>query len=155
MKNRNAPNSDDWATPPALFEELHSEFRFDFDPCPLDPPYDGLSVEWGMSNFVNPPYSQDLKEAFVNKALEESYKGKLCVLLLPVSTSTRLFHDVILPNAADIRFIRGRIPFIGINTKGQYVNFHLDPSREAPYAAEHVRASGQHDSMIVIFPPRT
>jgi hypothetical protein len=50
-------------------------------------------------NFINPPYSRKLKEAFIRKALEESKKGKTCVLLLPVSTSTAIFHDVILPNA--------------------------------------------------------
>ena len=72
------------------------------------------------------------------KALDESRKGKLCVLLLPVSTSTRLFHDVILPNAKEIRFLRGRLKF---ERKGADGKFH----------ANH---AGQHDSMIVIFDGR-
>ena len=37
---------------------------------------------------------------------DESYKNKLCVMLLHVSTSTVLFHDFIQPNADEIRFIK-------------------------------------------------
>lgn len=135
MKNRALEHSDHWATPKALYEELHAEFKFDFDPCPLHSQFDGLIIEWGKSNFVNPPYSRKLKEAFINKAVSESKKGKLCVCLLPVSTSTALFHDVIKPNAKEIRFIKGRVRFLGVNTKGEYV------TNKTP----------MHDSMIVVF----
>ena len=140
MKNRNLDHSDNWATPKDFYDQLNAEFNFDFDPCPLHlgeitDENNGLIVEWGKSNFVNPPYSQKNKELFVKKAIEESKKGKLCVMLLPVSTSTKLFHDHIQPNAKEIRFIKGRIKFLGINTKGEYV------TNKAP----------MHDSMIVIF----
>jgi len=135
MKNRNIKHSDNWGTPEYVYQPLNEEFDFDFDPCPLnhDMSWDGLDVEWGKSNFVNPPYSRKLKEAFINKAVEESKKGKVCVLLLPVSTSTKIFHDIILPNKKEIRFVKGRIKFKGINTKGEYVE------NSAP----------MHDSMIV------
>lgn len=137
MKNRNLDNNDNWQTPPEFYDKLDKEFNFDFDPCPLNHDtgkWDGLKIEWGKSNFINPPYSRKLKDSFVKKAVEESKKGKLCVLLLPVSTSTQLFHDYILPNADDIRFLRGRLHFIGINTKGEKVS----------------NKAGMHDSMIVI-----
>lgn len=138
MKNRNLIHSDNWATPSYIYDPLNAEFNFDFDPCPIctteiTPDKDGLLMEWGQSNFINPPYSRVLKEAFVKKAIEESKKGKFCVLLLPVSTSTALFHDFIQPNAKEIRFVRGRIRFIGTNTKGL-------PGDQNP----------MHDSMIVI-----
>ena len=87
------------------------------------------------SNFINPPYSRQLKEAFIRKAVAESHKGKLCVMLLPVSTSTKIFHEVILPEKPEIRFVKGRIKFKGWNSKGEYVD------NKAP----------MHDSMIVIF----
>lgn len=140
MKNRNLEHKDDWKTPTKIFEQLNNEFNFDFDPCPYKhdvTQWDGLQVEWGDSNFVNPPYSRKLKEAFVEKAVIEKLKGKTSVLLLPVSTSTALFHDVIKPNASEIRFVRGRIRFEGVNTKGEYV------TDKTP----------MHDSMIVIFKP--
>lgn len=140
MKNRNLIHSDNWATPKDLYDLLNKEFNFDFDPCPLNmvnvtPDKDGLLIEWGQRNFINPPYSKNLKEAFVKRAIQESKKGKLCVLLLPVSTSTKLFHKHILPNADEIRFIEGRLKFEGVNTKGVKVN-------DRP---------GMHDSMIVVF----
>ena len=94
-----------------------------------------MHIEWSKSNFINPPYSRKLKEAFVLKAIEESKKGKLCVMLLPVSTSTKLFHHYILPNKKEIRFVYKRIKFKGVNTLGQYVE----------------DKAGMHDSMIVIF----
>lgn len=152
MKNRSIEHSDNWATPDYLLNKLNDEFNFDFDPCPYNTGQiinDGLKIEWGNRNFVNPPYSRKLKEAFVRKAIKESNKGKLVVLLLPVSTSTKLFHDLILPNKKEIRFLKGRVKFIGINTKGQYVNWHLW-DKQAPEGVNHVKNSGMHDSMIVV-----
>ena len=140
MKNRNLNHSDNWATPKDFYDTLNKEFNFDFDPCPLNhgditPDKDGLMIEWGERNYINPPYSRRLKEAFVHKAIQESKKGKICVMLLPVSTSTKLFHEYIQPNAKEIRFVKGRIKFLGINTKGEYVT----------------NKSPMHDSMIVVF----
>ncbi len=134
MKNRNLQHSNEWATPKYFYDKLDAEFHFDHDPCPLGG-VDGLTTEWGQRNYINPPYSRTLKESFVKKAVEQSKMGKLCVLLLPVSTSTALFHDYIQPNAKEIRFVRGRISFCGVNTKGEYVT----------------KAKPMHDSMIVVF----
>ena len=134
MKNRNLNAGDDWATPNYLYTELDAEFGFDFDPCPLHSEFDGLETDWGEVNFVNPPYSRKLKDAFVKKAIEQKLKGRTSVLLLPVSTSTVLFHDFIKPNADEIRFLRGRVKFVGINTFGEKVS----------------TKAGMHDSMIVI-----
>ena len=142
MKDRNIPHKDDWATPPYFYDELNKEFDFNFDPCPYQhdiEKWNGLEIEWKERNFINPPYSRKLKDEFVKKAIEESKKGKLCVMLLPVSTSTRLFHDHILPNQKEIRFIDGRIKFCGVNTKGEYVTGKC----------------GMHDSMVVVFDGRT
>ena len=138
MKNRNLPHSDDWQTPPELYNKLNEEFNFNFDPCPLNHDlneWDGLKIEWKERNYINPPYSAQLKNAFVKKAIGESKKGKLCVMLLPVSTSTKLFHEQILPSVKQIRFIEKRVKFCGINTKGEYV------TTKAP----------MHDSMIIVF----
>jgi len=140
VKDRNLLHSDNWQTPPKLYKDLNDEFDFDYDPCPINfeeitEETDGLTKSWGLRNFVNPPYSRKGKESFVKKAIEQSNKGKLCVLLLPVSTSTILFHDYIQPNADEIRFLRGRVKFIGTNTYGEKVS----------------TKAGMHDSMIVIF----
>ena len=131
MKNRLVQH-DNWATPKDVYNKLDYEFHFDFDPCPLNYKEDGLTRKWGKRNFINPPYSRKLKEGFIKRAFEEGKKGNLCVMLLPVSTSTKIFHEIILPNA-EIRFWKGRI------------NFLANGKENDKYK------SGQMDSMIVIF----
>lgn len=149
MRKIHINNDDNYATPPKLYNELNIEFNFDFDPCPYNEGeilIDGLEIEWGNSNFVNPPYSQKLKEEFVKKGVEEMKKGKVCVFLIPVSTSTKLFHEFIKPNATEIRFLKGRVKFGKIDEKG---NFYL------PLNKKGKTQSGTKDSMIVIFKPKT
>jgi len=136
MKNRKKIH-DDWKTPDWLLNNIKEEFGEFFDPCPINPDIDGLSIEWSDVNYINPPYNRREKELFINKAFEESKKGKVCIMLLPVSTSTKIFHDIIYPNA-EIRFLRGRVNFEGINSNGELVKDKC----------------GQHDSMIVIFKGR-
>ena len=60
-------------------------------------------------------------------------------MLIPASVSTAVFHDVILPNAREIRFLRGRVAFVGYNTRGELV----------------AKKSGMHDSLLVVFDGRS
>lgn len=60
-----------------------------FDPCPLNADFDGLSIEWKDKTFINPPYSKVMP--WVEKAIEESKKGKRIVMLLKVDTSTKWY----------------------------------------------------------------
>ena len=145
MKNIHINNDDNYATPPELYNELNKEFNFNFDPCPYnegDIINDGLKIDWGKSNFVNPPYSQKLKEQFIIKGIEEMKKGNTSVFLIPVSTSTKLFHDYIKPNANEIRFLKGRVKFGKINDNGEFY-YPLNKYGKVQ--------SGTKDSMIVIF----
>ena len=100
-----------WQTPPHIIQELTEEFGLMFDPCPAnyDGSFDGLEIEWGSVNFVNPPY-RDMKE-WVKKCEEEWLKGKTVILLIPPRTCASYFHDHIYLKA-ELRFIRGRLKFI-------------------------------------------
>jgi len=69
---------------------------------------------------VNPPYSD--KVPWIKKAIIESRKGKTVVMLLPVDTSTKWFHDLILPHASEIRFIKGRLKFSPYNSPAKYAS---------------------------------
>lgn len=82
-----------WLTPPALYARLDAEFHFDFDPCPYPLPqgFDGLTCEWGQSNYVNPPFGSILHNgrkkgptAWVRKAILEQCRGRRSVLVLPL-----------------------------------------------------------------------
>ena len=136
MKNRKKIH-DDWATPDYMLDYIKTKYfngNDFFDPCPLNSTFNGLLIDWKERNYINPPYERKTKEAFIRKAYKESLKGNHCVMLLPVSTSTAIFHDVILPNC-NIEFLRGRVKFIGVNTNGEKVSDKC----------------GQHDSMIIEF----
>lgn len=100
----------EWSTPKAFYEELDKEFHFDFDPCPIGGEIDGRStlfVSWaGRRVFCNPPYGPEIPK-FMSRARE----ADLAVFLVPARTDTRWFHDLVLPHAKEIRFIRGRLYF--------------------------------------------
>jgi len=100
--------TDIWKTPKEVYQTLDAEFNFNFDPCPINPNFDGLAIEWGERNFVNPPYSDLAK--WIKKSFEEYQKGKTVVMLIPSRTDTKAWHDYIM-KSTQIRFIKGRLRF--------------------------------------------
>lgn len=102
--------SDNWNTPKSIYTKLNKEFKFNFDPCPTDPDFNGLAVEWKERNFINPPYSQISK--WIEKGFNEAKEGKLCVFLIPSRTDTKWWHNFVM-KAKEIRFIKGRLKFSG------------------------------------------
>lgn len=103
-----------WQTPLEVYELLNTEFDFDFDPCPVNPSFDGFNINWGKRNFINPPYGREIGK-WLKKGYEESLLGKLCVFLIPSRTDTRWWHDYVM-KAKEIRFVKGRIKFNGATT---------------------------------------
>jgi len=93
----------DHAPTPKWLMEIFKAF---FDPCPSVAAFDGLNVGWAKKNYCNPPYS--VKIPWIKKAIQESLKGNLTVMLLPVDTSAAWFHDLIMPNFS-IHLFRGRL----------------------------------------------
>lgn len=100
----------DWKTPKAVYQVLDAEFHFDHDPCPVNYKVDGLSSNWGKSNFVNPPYGRELPKWIVKGYNEWKWWGRTVVFLIPSRTDTRWWHDYCM-KATEIRFIKGRLKF--------------------------------------------
>ena len=92
-----------------FYEELNKEFNFNFDPCPTNPDFDGLKIEWKSRNFCNPPYGSEIKH-WIKKGFEEAQKGKLVVFLIPSRTDTKYWHNYVM-KSDEIRFIKGRLCF--------------------------------------------
>lgn len=61
----------------------------------------------GVRVWLNPPYSRPLIERFVEKMVENN-NG---IALLFNRCDSKMFQDVIFPNATAILFMRGRIKF--------------------------------------------
>jgi hypothetical protein len=113
-------NGDDgkhyWLTPPSLYDVLNTEFRFTFDPCPYPLPegFDGLTCDWGKSNYVNPPFGSIIHQgkkkgptAWVRKAIQEQKKGNLVVLVYPVDKWVLMLLAAIgtkVRNLGDVRW---------------------------------------------------
>jgi len=119
-------NYQDWATPQTLVNWLEDEFDiwFDWDVCASNDTAkclkwytaedNALAKNWSNTCWMNPPYSE--QKTWIDKAIEATQDGDAEVwALIPARTDTKLFHDIIMPNARDIYFIKGRIKFTRSN----------------------------------------
>ena len=125
---------DEWRTPSDLFSALDDEFQFDWDAaCTLenclaprgshrDRGVNGL--EWwpsGSTVWINPPYSG---QGGVRPWLERAVAGKgdscTAVLLVSADTSTRWWAEVVLQEAAEVRFVTRRLRFLPPHTDKQH-----------------------------------
>jgi hypothetical protein len=104
--------SDVHITPDRVWNLIQNEWGHHkdefFDPCPVNPMWDGLSIGWRKLNYVNPPYSK-LKE-FVYYGIEQSEYGRTSVFLLPAKTDQEWFH-VVLKHNYKIKWIEKRLKF--------------------------------------------
>lgn len=110
-----------WETPQKLFDELNNVFNFNTDVCAVDetakckhyftPEIDGLVQEWKGCCWMNPPYGRE-QINWIKKANEESVKNNSTVVcLIPARPDTKVWHEVIFPNALVVCFIKGRLKF--------------------------------------------
>ena len=88
---------DFWLTPPELMKALMDEFHFDFDACPFPRPagLNNLKEDWGSVSWMNPPIGKGHSLSdWVNKAVEETKKGKTVVAILPLPRWFRKMLEV-------------------------------------------------------------
>lgn len=93
-----------WLTPPAVYGRLDPE------------KYNSLTLPWGKSNYVNPPFlKSDAPHggpaAFVRKAIEERDRGNMSVLILPIPWSIHLLMQA----GAEIRY-GGQVRWLDVET---------------------------------------
>lgn len=130
-----------WLTPPELMNVLKAEFGFDFDPCPFPIPdgFDGLTCEWGRSNYVNPPFGSVIHEgkkkgptAWAKKALLESRKDKRVVLVYPIDKwiLMLLAAGAEVRNLGDVRWVATEDGTQGKGTGRHIAAFILKPKRK-------------------------
>ena len=150
---------DEWETPQWLFDLLDKEFQFVLDAAAsgenrkcqafYDKIVSALPRDWAKTTFLNPPYSAGNIDRFMEKALAESQKGAVVVCLVPVASDTRWWHNYVM-RAQEIRFIKGRVKFIGYDENGNQIkNSPTFAScvvifrKEAPGGKEYVPTIGE------------
>lgn len=127
-----------WLTPPALYDELDARFTFTFDPCPFPIPagFDGLTCEWGESNYVNPPFGSIMHEgkkkgatAWARKAIAENAKGKRVVLVYPIDKWVLMLlkAGARVENLGDVRWLATEDGSAGKGTGRHIAAFILEP----------------------------
>ena len=123
-------NDQTWETPNYLFNKLNNVFNFEIDVCALKetakcenyftPEIDGLKQEWDKTCWMNPPYGRE-QVKWVCKAFEETNKySNQIVCLIPARPDTKVWHEVIFPNAKAVCFIKGRIKFGDSNASAPF-----------------------------------
>jgi hypothetical protein len=111
--------TDVWLTPPCLIEALGGWESFDLDPCAaVDQPYptaktsyteidNGLMLDWFGRVWLNPPYSQRLLSAFLERMVMHGHG----LALIFARTETEVFHRYVWDRAVALLFVRSRIKF--------------------------------------------
>lgn len=138
-------NGDDgkhyWLTPPDVYQQLHATYNFTFDPCPFPKPddFDGLTCDWGKSNYVNPPFGSIIHQgkkkgptAWARKATEEHKKGKRVVLVYPIDkwVLMMLGAGAKVSNLGDVRWLATEDGSQGKGTGRHIACFVLDPDSD-------------------------
>ena len=116
----NGKQAQDAQTPPALrkmLDELYFGGAKVFDPCPVNPSFDGLRVAWKARNYVNPPFG-DVQQ-WIKKAAGEVDEGRKCgaaratVLLMPARLGTNYFKQALsCPKLHSIVLWTNRVQFV-------------------------------------------
>jgi site-specific DNA-methyltransferase (adenine-specific) len=111
----------DFPTPDYIFKLLDDEFHFDLDAAAsaentkcakfITEDEDALILpDWpGSRIFLNPPYSKMLGR-WIQKACEQSRRGKTVVCLVPARVDTKWFHKYCIP-PAEVLFLDHRLSF--------------------------------------------
>ena len=110
----------DAQTPDWLWALLEDTFGPVWDPCPRNPRFDGLAVDWKATArrsgkrqaYVNPEFKNI--PAWLNKALAElEEQGFPSIFLIPFRPHTKYFAELIVPNAREIRILSRHVAFKG------------------------------------------
>ena len=109
-----------WETPIDFFNKLDSIFKFELDVAASDDNHkcdryyteetDGLAQDWKGVCWMNPPYGRH-QIKWIEKASMEANKGATVVCLIPARPDTKVWQNIIFPNASVICFIKGRLKF--------------------------------------------
>ena len=82
--------------------------------CPQDRSESETYNEFNRDDPPSPNKRRPARLEFVTvlySALAGAKQGDRAVFLIPARTDTRWFHKIVLPKAAEIRFLQGRLKF--------------------------------------------
>lgn len=115
--------TEEYATPQSLFNELDEVFHFTLDACAsaenakcekyFTKADDSLRQIWSGTVWMNPPYGRKIIH-FMRKAYEAHHNGATVVCLVPARTDTKWWHKYAVHGT--VIFLRGRLCFNNKNS---------------------------------------
>lgn len=123
MQSGDDAGSPNWCTPDDFFQRLNDELGpFYFDAaatakntkCPMyySSKENALENTWDFGTvFCNPPYGRGLDKWIRKGAFEAKQNRQRVVFLVPARTDTKWYHEIVLQEARQIIFVKGRIQF--------------------------------------------
>ena len=137
----NVPERDEWQTNQELWNKLDKQYKFNFDCCASE---DNVKTEIYTSNFLsfvglskcevgwmNPPFSKAMD---MFKHFFKVVKSGVAIYRCD-NMETKIWQDVILPNATWIFIPKGRINYEGMDGKGSrfpsaLIGLNVPPPKE-------------------------
>lgn len=122
----------DWETPQALFDYCNDTWGpFECDVCATPanakcskfytPQDDALGFDWRGRCWMNPPYGRELRRWVYKAVCEVSWhNAERVVALLPARTDTSWWHCWVIPCSSEIKFLRGRVKFVGAKSSAPF-----------------------------------
>ena len=113
---------EDWETPEGVIGPLRVEFRFTVDGAATAKNAkcarywrDAFDTDWTDERvWLNPPYGYLNLAKWMAKAYRESQQnGATVVCLVPAHTGQPWWHDWVVGKASEIRWIKGKVKFVG------------------------------------------
>ena len=115
-------NNEEWETPRWLYDKLDATWHFDLDAASSDENAlcehhftksdNALIQDWGGYRvWLNPPYGRSMGDWMKKAAMESRKPGTIVVCLIPARTDTAWYWDWVVPYAAEIQPLRGRVRY--------------------------------------------
>lgn len=91
----------------------------------------GLNIPWSGNVWLNPPYSRDLINVFVDKTIKESYNTQVQNILLLVNSQTdTAWYHALLENAQALLLYKGRLKFWKVMNNRAYDKWEGEKSKQ-------------------------
>lgn len=150
QNGKNASN-ENWTTERRLFDLLDSEAGFSLDAAASEENHlcdryitaemDAFVSPWAAGGpvFLNHPYGIGKTARWMKRAREQALEHRVPVYALsPASMGSSWMHHLVVPFAAEIRVLVGRVMFGGVTCKDGSIGM----------------VSAPFDSCVIVFPPR-
>lgn len=132
-KAKKEPEADNWITPQYIIDAIDKFYNFEwFDPCPQNPTFNGLAIEWKDKNYINPPFSKYREWAKIAR-LKTGEQLWLCH-----HNHDTYWFSMLFDKSSAIMMFHNRIKFIH-PTKGEVAGTAIGKCQSLIYIGDRIQ----------------